>query len=57
MTNPLIAPGTALEKAMDPLLLMLVGELPMSKPVLEKALREALDARNAWANAIKELTP
>lgn len=55
--NPLIAPGTALEKAMDPLLLMLVGELPMSKPVLEKALREALDARNAWANAIKELTP
>ena len=39
-------------RASNTMMLMLSGDLSMTKPSLEAALRRALDARNAWDNGL-----
>ena len=40
-------------RASNTLMLMLAGELAMTKPAVETALRRTLDARSAWDTAIR----
>lgn len=40
-------------RASNTLMLMLVGDLTMTKPAVESALRHTLDARNTWDTAIR----
>lgn len=49
--------GDDVVRAGNTLMLMLAGDLSMSKTSLEAALRRSLDARNAWDNALKGATP
>ena len=49
----LVETGQDAIRASNTLMLMLVGDLAMTKPSLEAAIKRALDARNEWDNAIK----
>jgi hypothetical protein len=51
------AAGDDVIRASNTLMLMLVGDLPMTKPALEAALRRALNMRNAWDNIATEAQP
>ena len=44
-------------RASNTIMLMLSGDLPMSKLAREAAIRRALDARNSWDNAIAATEP
>ena len=48
----LIEAGNDVIRASDTLMLMLVGDLSLTKMDLEAAIRRMLDARNAWDNAV-----
>ena len=54
MSERLIEAGQDVVRASNTLMLLLVGDLPLTKPFLETAIRRTLDARNAWDNAVKE---
>ena len=43
--------GSDVIRASNTLMLMLVGDIAMTKPSIEAAIRRALDARNEWDNA------
>jgi hypothetical protein len=49
--------GDDIIRASNTLMLMLAGELSLTKPALEAAIRRTLDARNAWDNAVRDLAP
>ena len=48
-----IEAGDDVIRASNTLMLMLAGEISLTKPGLEKAIRTALDASNAWDNAVR----
>jgi hypothetical protein len=48
----LVECGQDVVRASNTLMLMLVGDLPLTKPSLEWAITRTLDARNAWDNAV-----
>jgi hypothetical protein len=48
--------GDDIIRASNTLMLMLAGELSLTKPGLEVVLRRALDARNAWDNVVSALS-
>lgn len=52
-----IEAGDNVIRASNTLMLMLAGEIGMTKAGLENAIRTALDARNAWDNIVKEAKP
>jgi hypothetical protein len=49
------AAGNDVIRASNTMMLMLAGELALTKSSLEAALRRSLDARNEWDNACKAL--
>ena len=51
-----IEAGNDVIRASNTLMLMLAGEISLTKGGLETAIRTALDARNAWDNTVKEAT-
>ena len=55
--DDLIKTGAAMTQANNMLMLMLTGDIALTKPSLESAIRRSLDARNAWDNAVKDATP
>lgn len=48
-----IEAGDDVIRASNTLMLMLAGEIGLTKAGLESAIRTALDARNAWDNAVR----
>ena len=51
------AAGDDVIRASNTLMLMLVGDHPMTKLTLEKAVRTALNARTAWDDVVHETFP
>ena len=49
--------GNDVIRASNTLMLMLAGEIGMTKAGLETAIRTALDARNAWDNTVRAARP
>ena len=52
-TTKVIEAGDDVIRASNTLMLMLAGELPLTKKGLETAIRTALDARNVWDNVVR----
>ncbi len=51
--DKLIEAGSDVIRASNTLMLMLAGEIQLTKTGMGNAIRVTLDARNAWDNALK----